>query len=105
VTGWSGLDGEPTLGDVEREFPGWRAFRGNNSLSYATLKGSCPPVTVMGEDPRDLRDSIMCEVYRQAELEFQRTGTWPDPGCGVPSQAELGGSALHSQQGELHVAG
>jgi hypothetical protein len=105
VIGWSGPDGEPTLGDVEREFPGWRAFRGTNGLSYATLKAPGPLVTVRGEDPRDLRDSIVREVYRRAELEFQRTGTWPEPACGVPGGAEPERSALRSEQGELNVAG
>jgi hypothetical protein len=89
VTTRNGADRALALTEIEHEFPAWRAFRGINGLSYATLKGSDPVITVRGEDTTDLRDSIMRETYRQAELEFQRTGQWPDA---VSHQTSLPGS-------------
>jgi hypothetical protein len=52
-------DPEPTLGDVATEYPGWDCYApGINGIVFARLRDSFPPVTVRGEDPRDLRDQI-----------------------------------------------
>jgi hypothetical protein len=55
VTG-SGPAGEPTLEEVQREYPGWRCFQGANYLYYATHTAT--GTQVRGEDPLDLRDQI-----------------------------------------------
>ena len=52
--------GEPTLADVQHEFPHWQCWRGISGLCYArrtdTPAAGNPPVTA--EDPLDLRDQI-----------------------------------------------
>lgn len=60
VSQWTGV-GEPTLADVEREFRGWEAWRDASGLCFARQVGrpQGQPVQVKGEDPRDLRDSII----------------------------------------------
>ncbi len=52
---------EPTLADVQREFPGWEAWRGVSGLYYARRPGRPRRhgADVQGEDPRDLRDQII----------------------------------------------
>jgi hypothetical protein len=49
---------EPTLADLEEEFPEWEFFRGVNYWEYARKRLTSPPVTLHGEDFRDLRDQI-----------------------------------------------
>jgi hypothetical protein len=59
-TGMTNSDPEPTLDDVGREFPTWHCYApGINSIVFARLRDSYPPVTVRGEDPTDLRDEIL----------------------------------------------
>jgi hypothetical protein len=52
---------EPTLTDVEREFPGWECWRGMSGLYYARAAGRPRrhKADVQGEDPLDLRDQII----------------------------------------------
>ncbi len=49
---------EPTLDDVQAEFPRWHCWRGIAGLVYARRPLTSPPVVVRGEDPMDLRDQI-----------------------------------------------
>lgn len=49
---------EPTLDDVEREFPRWHCWKGVSGLVYASRGQTSPPAVVRGEDPLDLRDAI-----------------------------------------------
>lgn len=58
---WHGPDGEPTLADVQREFPGWECWRGTSGLYYARMPGRPrrQKADAVGEDPRDLRDMII----------------------------------------------
>ena len=51
---WTGSD-EPTLADVQREFPEWKPWRGPSGSYYA---GRPDTAQVMGEDLLDLRDQI-----------------------------------------------
>jgi hypothetical protein len=53
-------DGEPTVSDVQREFPGWRCWRGVSGLYYARHVDALPGAgaEVKGEDAVDLRDQI-----------------------------------------------
>lgn len=53
-------DGEPTLADVQRQFPGWEAWRGVSGLFYASRAGlpGRRRADVEGEDPLDLMDQI-----------------------------------------------
>jgi hypothetical protein len=55
--------GEPSLADVQAEFPAWRCFRGLG-LYYAihTATGT----RVQGEDPLDLRDQVRAAEARRA---------------------------------------
>ena len=50
--------GEPTLEDVEREWPRWHTWKGISGLVYASRRLTSPPAVVRGEDPMDLRDLI-----------------------------------------------
>lgn len=50
---------EPTLADVEAEFPRWHCWEGVSGLLYASRQRCSPPVLVRGENPADLRDSIV----------------------------------------------
>jgi hypothetical protein len=54
-------DFEPTLADVEGEFPAWVFWKSADGLVYARPKDKLPDTgwTVRGEDARDLRDEIM----------------------------------------------
>ena len=56
---------EPTLDDIEREFPAWHCWRGIAGLVYARRLLSSPPIVVRGEDPVDLRDQIRGEIGRR----------------------------------------
>jgi hypothetical protein len=44
---------------IEAEFPQWHAWKGVNGLWYAAVVRSSPQILVRGEDPVDLRDSII----------------------------------------------
>ena len=52
---------EPTLADVQSQYPSWRCWRATSGLYYArpATAGSGDPATVKGEDPLDLRDQIL----------------------------------------------
>jgi hypothetical protein len=52
---------EPTLADVQREFPTWHCWRAVSGLVYARRADAPPgdPAPVKGEDPFDLRDQII----------------------------------------------
>jgi hypothetical protein len=65
VTG--GQAGEPTLADVQAEFPGWRCHEGPNRLCYATH--TVTGAQVRGEDPLDLRDQITAAERLRAYAE------------------------------------
>ncbi len=65
-----GLAGEPTLEEVQQEYPGWRCAQGTNYLYYATHTAT----QVRGEDPLDLRDQI-----RGAESRHGLRTTSPAP--------------------------
>jgi hypothetical protein len=69
----TGEDGEPTLADVQRQFPGWEAWRGVSGLFYARRAGRpCPhKADVQGEDPLDLMDQIK-RAKDQEDMEGQR---------------------------------
>jgi hypothetical protein len=56
--------GEPTLAQVQAEFPHWECTRGINRLYYA--KHSATGQQVTGEDPLDLRDQIKAAEARHA---------------------------------------
>jgi hypothetical protein len=60
VNEWTGTD-EPTLADVATEFPGWECWRGTSGRYYGRRCGRPREhrAHVDGEDPRDLRDSIL----------------------------------------------
>ena len=58
------MTGEPDLDDVRALFPQWEAWHGVNGLVYARLRGSSPPLTARGEDPRDLIDQIRGMIGR-----------------------------------------
>lgn len=57
----SGSAREPTLADVQQEFPAWACWKSANELVYARPKDKLPNsgYTVQGEDTRDLRDEII----------------------------------------------
>jgi hypothetical protein len=56
---------EPTLADVEREFPYWHCWRGVAGLLYARRLNSSPPIVVRAENPVNLRDQIRGEIGRR----------------------------------------
>jgi hypothetical protein len=66
MTGWR--SGEPTLADVQDEFPHWHCMRGNTGLYHAQHKGTSQ--WVCGEDPLDLRDQIRAA---EARLSYDST--------------------------------
>jgi hypothetical protein len=68
---------EPTLAEVQEEFPGWRCSEGPNRLCYA--RHDATGTRVAGEDPLDLRDQIR---GAQARLGW---------GMPVPGQPAPGG--------------
>jgi hypothetical protein len=54
ITYWPGADGDPSPGDIRKEFPGWNPSIGTDGLYYATRT-----VQVRGENPTDLRDQLI----------------------------------------------
>jgi hypothetical protein len=60
MTGWRW--GEPTLADVQAEFPHWHCSRGNSRLYYGEHKVTSELVS--GEDPLDLRDQLKAAEAR-----------------------------------------
>lgn len=66
----TGTEDEPTLADVQREFPGWEVWRGISERCYGRMPGRPRRhrADVEGEDPRDLRDSIVRhKAWREEE--------------------------------------
>jgi hypothetical protein len=63
--------GEPTLPDVQREYPAWRCWRGISGLFHARHASAGPGTRpqVTGEDPLDLRDQIRrAEALRDHDI-------------------------------------
>lgn len=52
------MDGEPTMKDLQREFPDWHFWVGIAGLKYARKPKSSPQKFARGEDWQDLRDEI-----------------------------------------------
>jgi hypothetical protein len=52
----TGTGADPTMADVQREFPGWECYM-SFGWCWAKLR-SDPDVKVRGEDPLDLRDMV-----------------------------------------------
>jgi hypothetical protein len=73
--------GEPTLDDVQHEFPQWRCSRGYTSLCYAKQETTGHEVT--GEDPLDLRDQIKAAEARQALNRQRLPESSPGTGSGA----------------------
>jgi hypothetical protein len=61
VSEQAGADGEPTLADVRREFPGYEYWCGASGLFYARRPGRPRrhKADALGESPRDLRNQII----------------------------------------------
>jgi hypothetical protein len=76
MTWWR--SGEPTLADVQDEFPHWHCTRGNNGLYYAEHKATSQ--RVRGEDPLDLRDQIRAAETRNSYDDLLPVRTIPGPG-------------------------
>jgi hypothetical protein len=55
---------EPTLAEVQQEYPGWVCTRGVSGLCYA--EHAVTGTQVNGEDPLDLRDQIKRAAARLA---------------------------------------
>lgn len=72
--------GEPTLADVQQQYPAWQCARGISGLYYGrhTTTGR----QVQGEDPLDLRDQIKAA---EARLAHGLSG----PGGSAPGHAQL----------------
>ncbi len=68
---------EPTLTDVQAEFPHWHCLRGNTGLYYAEHHATSQRVS--GEDPLDLRDQI-----RAAEARLSYDASLPGRSPGHP---------------------
>jgi hypothetical protein len=66
--------GEPTLAEVQREYPDWVCTRGVSGFFYAEHAGTGAQVS--GEDPLDLRDQIKRAAGRLA--------------CGLPVRGPSG---------------
>jgi hypothetical protein len=65
---------EPTLAEVQEEFPAWHCTPGVNNLCFATHRAT--GTQVQGEDPLDLRDMIRGAEGRMAW--DQSEGPGPD---------------------------
>jgi hypothetical protein len=63
--------GEPTLADVQQEFPAWRCAQGISELYYAQHTATGTQVT--GEDPLDLADQIKAAQARHAFAQHLAT--------------------------------
>jgi hypothetical protein len=55
---------EPTLADVQAQYPQWRCAQGISGLYHADNEATGQQVT--GEDPLDLRDQIKAAEARHA---------------------------------------
>jgi hypothetical protein len=55
---------EPTLAEVQAQFPHWDCARGINGLYYARHESTGRQVS--GEDPLDLRDQIKAAEARHS---------------------------------------
>jgi len=56
----------PTPAALEREFPGWHAWKGVNGLWHARRPGTSPPLTAeRAEDLQDLRNKIIAAIWRR----------------------------------------
>ena len=65
-------DAEPTLADVEREFPQWKLWVGVDRL-YHGLRTTGAALTACGEDWYDL----LCEIRRaESRLAESRPDGW-----------------------------
>ncbi len=64
--------GEPTLADVQREYPGWQCARGISGMYHA--EHTATGTQVNGEDPLDLRDQLKAAEARLA-------ASLPEPGA------------------------
>lgn len=51
------------------QFPRWHAWQGVNSLFYASIRRSSPPIVCRGESPEDLADEI---VRAEADIKAWR---------------------------------
>jgi hypothetical protein len=58
----AGPAGEPTLADVQAEYPQWQCAEGVSGLYHAEHQATGQQVT--GEDPLDLRDQIKAAEAR-----------------------------------------
>jgi hypothetical protein len=50
---------EPTLDDLQREFPYWHVWHGVNHLWYARLPKTSPPIIARGEGSLELQNNIL----------------------------------------------
>jgi hypothetical protein len=55
--------GEPTLADLQAQYPAWRCARGISGLYYALQTDT--GIQVTGEDPLDLRDQLKAAEARR----------------------------------------
>ena len=59
------LEAGEALGQLEREFPGWRTWKGISGMCHA-LPRTGPALLVHGEDAVDLRDQIIrAQAFRE----------------------------------------
>ena len=49
---------EPTLADVEREYPRWHTWKGISGLVYASRNMTSPPAVLRDENTSELRAQI-----------------------------------------------
>ncbi len=80
---------EPTLADVQREYPAWSCWRAISGMYYARPVDAQPgdPAPAKGEDPLDLRDQIRRAI---ALDDYSATGS--DEAGGSPdNQLPLNG--------------
>jgi hypothetical protein len=74
------MDGEPTMKDLQREFPGWHFWVGIAGLKYARKPNSSPPQVVgPGEDWTDLRDQLNGHLGRTAPADVAGAGQGDAP--------------------------
>ena len=76
-------DPGPTLADVQREFPGWSAWRGISGRCYARKgpRTTRLPADVDAADPLDLRDQI---IRHQAQPDQEARQAAPATGPSAP---------------------
>jgi hypothetical protein len=60
----AGPVGEPTLAEVQAQYPHWRCAQGISGMFYAEHQATGQQVT--GEDPLDLRDQLKAADARRA---------------------------------------